>query len=78
MFASKAGADTNPDRYHNLLAHPEVEVEIGSGTYRASACPLEGDERDRIYAEQARATPGSPKYAAKTSRVVPVVELAPA
>lgn len=78
VFASKAGADTNPDWYHNLVAHPEVEVEEGTRTYSARATPLQGTERDRVYAEQARRYPGFAEYAEKTSRVIPVVELNPA
>lgn len=75
VFASKAGADTNPDWYHNLLAHPSVEVEMGNETYLATARPVEGTERDRIYAEQVRHAPGFGEYQAKTSRQIPVVEL---
>ncbi len=75
VFASKAGADTHPDWFHNLVAHPEVSVEAGTGTYRARAVPLAGAERDRVYAEQANRYPGFAEYAAKTSRVIPVVEL---
>ena len=75
VFASKGGAPTNPDWYHNLVANPSVEVEIGTTTYRATATPLGGEERDRIYAEQARRYPGFAEYQAKTNRVIPVVEL---
>ena len=52
VFASKAGAPTNPDWYHNLLAHPEVEVEFGDDRFDAVASPVTGPERDRIYAAQ--------------------------
>ena len=41
VFASKAGADTNPDWYHNLVAHPEVTVERGSETFAATARPVQ-------------------------------------
>lgn len=77
VFASKAGADTNPDWYHNLLAHPEVTVEVGTETYGATAAPVTGPDRDRIYGEQARRYPGFAEYQEKTSRVIPVVELTP-
>ncbi len=77
VFASKAGADTNPDWYHNLIAHPEVTVELGAGTYAARATPISGTERDRIYSEQAERYPGFAEYQAKTNRVIPVVELIP-
>ncbi len=75
VFASKAGADTHPDWYHNLVANPEVGVEVGADTYRATATPVTRADRDRIYAEQARRYPGFADYEAKTSRVIPVVEL---
>lgn len=75
VFASKAGADTDPDWYRNLLAHPEVSVEVGTETYEAVANPVKGEERDRIYAEQARRYSGFADYAAKTTRLIPVIEL---
>jgi deazaflavin-dependent oxidoreductase (nitroreductase family) len=50
VFATKAGAPTNPAWYHNLLAHSEVTVEVGTETYEATATPLTGEERDRLYA----------------------------
>lgn len=75
VFASKAGADDHPAWYHNLLAHPQVTVEVGTETYSATATPLEGAERDEKYAEQARRYPGFAEYEAKTDRVIPVVAL---
>ncbi len=75
VFASKAGADTDPDWYRNLVAHPEVKLEVGTETYTAQAKPVDRAERDRIYAEQARRYPGFAEYEAKTTRVIPVVEL---
>ena len=79
VFASKAGHPTHPAWYHNLLANPAVRVEVGTGsaieTYAATARPVTGDERDRIYAEQAGRYPGFAEYQEKTDRVIPVVEL---
>jgi deazaflavin-dependent oxidoreductase (nitroreductase family) len=75
VFASKGGAPTNPDWYHNLVAHPEVTVEVGTESYPATAVVLTGDERDRFYAEQARRYPGFAEYQEKTTRVIPVVAL---
>ena len=77
VFASKAGADTNPDWYWNLVAHTDVTVEVGTETYEVSARPVTGDDRDRVYSEQARRYPGFAEYEQKTSRVIPVVELIP-
>jgi len=77
VFASKAGADTNPDWYWNLVAHPDVTVEVGTETYEVSAGPVTGADRDRVYSEQAWRYPGFAEYEQKTSRVIPVVELIP-
>ena len=74
VFASKGGADTAPDWYHNLVANPAATVEVGTEKYEATAKPLAGPERDRIYAEQARRTPQFGEYQEKTKRVIPVVE----
>lgn len=78
VFASKAGADSDPDWYRNLTANPEVTVEVGTETYRARARTVTGPDRDRIYTEQATRYPGFAEYQEKTSRVIPVVELVPA
>ena len=75
VFASKAGAPTNPDWYHNVLAHPEVTIEVGIETYKATATPLTGEERDRLYAKQAELYPQFADYQRRTSRKIPVVAL---
>ena len=75
VFASKGGAPTNPDWYHNLLAHPDVEVEFRRERFSATATPVTGAERDRMYAEQASRVPAFADYARKTARVIPVVAL---
>jgi deazaflavin-dependent oxidoreductase (nitroreductase family) len=75
VFASKAGAPTNPDWYHNLKAHPEVTVEVGGDTRELEAVEVTGAERDRLFAEQARRAPGFADYQAKTTRQIPVIAL---
>ena len=75
VFASKAGADTNPDWYHNVVANPRTEVEIGTETVGVSARVAEGNERDRIWTRQKRDYPQFEEYEARTSRVIPVVVL---
>lgn len=75
VFASKAGQPTNPDWYHNLVANPGVTVEVGAETFKATARVATGEERDRIYAQQAELYPGFAEYQEKTSRVIPVVAL---
>jgi len=75
VFATKAGADTDPDWYLNLVANPAVTVEVGVETFEATATPVTGPERDRLYAEQAARYPGFSRYEAMTTRVIPVVRL---
>lgn len=77
VFASKGGAPTNPDWYHNLLAHPEVTVEIGDQTYEATAKPVTGEEHDTIYTKWAGMYPQFREYQEKTSRTIPVIDLEP-
>jgi len=76
IFASKAGAPTHPDWFHNLVADPSVVVELGTDSYAATAEVLEGAERDRVYAAQAEQYPAFAGYQASTDRVIPVVRLA--
>jgi len=75
IFASKAGAPTNPDWYHNLKANPKVRVELGSETVDATASFAGGDERDRIWNLQKERAPGFAEYEEKTTRTIPVVIL---
>ncbi len=75
IFASKAGAPTNPDWYYNLMAHPEATVEVGTETFNVTATVITGDERDRIYNEQVQRSPGFGDYEKKTTRKIPVVAL---
>jgi deazaflavin-dependent oxidoreductase (nitroreductase family) len=75
VFASYAGQPVNPAWYHNLVANPQVGLEVGADRYAAVASVVTGPKRDEIYAEQARRYPGFAEYEQKTTRVIPVVEL---
>lgn len=77
VFASKAGAATNPDWYHNLLAHPGTSVEVGAATVDVTARVAEGDERERIWSKQKTDYPGFADYESQTTRQIPVVVLSP-
>lgn len=77
VFASYAGADRHPAWYRNLLAHPDVEIEVGDDRIAVRAEPLTGAERDEKFARQAKLYPRFLEYQAKTSRVIPVVALTP-
>jgi deazaflavin-dependent oxidoreductase (nitroreductase family) len=78
VFATKAGAPTNPDWYHNVLAHPRVSAEIGTRTVEFLARVAAGEERGKIWAAQKAAYPGFADYEQKTARQIPVIILEPA
>jgi len=73
VFASKAGAPTNPDWYHNLLAHRRAAVEVRPETFEVDVEMAGREERDRPYAIQSERYPGFAEYEEKTTRVIPVV-----
>ena len=75
VFATKGGAPSHPDWYHNLAAHPEVTVEVGNETYEATAKVLTGEERSRLYARQAELYPQFGDYQKRTTRKIPVIAL---
>ncbi len=75
IFGSYAGADRHPAWYHNLVANPQVSVEVGDESFEADAVVTEGEERDRLFAAQVAAMPPFAEYEKKTSRVIPVVRL---
>jgi deazaflavin-dependent oxidoreductase (nitroreductase family) len=78
VFASKAGAPTNPDWYHNLKAHSNVQIEVGTDTVDVTASEASRAERDRLYSEQAERFPQFAEYQEKTDRVIPAIVLTPA
>ena len=75
VYASKGGAPKHPDWYLNLVAQPDVVVEVGTDRYDATATPLEGEERDREFAAQAARIPIFGEYQEKADRTIPVVAL---
>ncbi|MGC5245940.1 nitroreductase family deazaflavin-dependent oxidoreductase [Gordonia sp. DT219] len=77
VFASKAGAPTNPDWYYNLTTAGTARIEVGSDTRDVEVAEITGTDRDRIYAEQARRYPGFADYEKKTAgiRTIPVLAL---
>jgi deazaflavin-dependent oxidoreductase (nitroreductase family) len=75
VFASKGGAPTNPDWYHNLRANPNASVEVGTETILVHARVAEGDERDRLWTRQKELLPGFGAYEQRTPRQIPVIVL---
>ena len=75
VFASRAGAPKNPAWYHNLLAHPDVTIEVGTETRSVRARVAQGEERETIWRTQKERFPTFAEYETKTSRQIPVVLL---
>ena len=75
VIASKGGAPSHPDWYRNLLAHPEVTVEIGKETFKATAIVTSGKERERLWKQAIAAEPAFGDYQSKTTREIPVIKL---
>lgn len=77
VFASMAGAPTNPNWYHNLKANPNVTIEVGTDTFDAVANEATGELRDRLFSAQVERSPQFGEYQSKTDRVIPVIVLTP-
>jgi deazaflavin-dependent oxidoreductase (nitroreductase family) len=76
VFASKAGAPTNPAWYHNLIAHPDTTIEVGDETLRVRARVAEPAERDVIWERQKERVPQFAEYERTAApRKIPVVVL---
>jgi deazaflavin-dependent oxidoreductase (nitroreductase family) len=75
IIASKGGAPTSPDWYHNLVANPDVTVELPSETFEGRARVAKGDERERLWRAQADRMPNFDEYQKATTRQIPVVVL---
>jgi deazaflavin-dependent oxidoreductase (nitroreductase family) len=78
IFASKGGSPENPAWYHNLIANPHTTIEVGSDEIEVDASEAAGEERDRLFSEQAERIPQFGEYEQQTGgRVIPVVLLTP-
>jgi deazaflavin-dependent oxidoreductase (nitroreductase family) len=75
VVAANAGAPRHPDWYLNLVAHPDVTVEVGSERFAARASTAERAEREDLIARQAEIVPWLPAQQEKTSRAIPLVVL---
>jgi deazaflavin-dependent oxidoreductase (nitroreductase family) len=77
VIASNGGAPTSPDWYHNLKAHPNITIEVGTGTIDVVASEATGEERERLFRTQAERFPQLSEHEQKTERVIPVMVLTP-
>ena len=77
VFASKGGAPTNPDWYHNLIANPRGSIEVGDKTINVVAHVADDETRERLWPAWKERFPGFAEYETKTDRQIPVVVLEP-
>ena len=75
VIASNAGAPSHPAWYYNLVAHPQVIVEVGRETFDATAIVTEGAERQRLWARIVEQRPFFADHQAKVTRQIPVIAL---
>jgi deazaflavin-dependent oxidoreductase (nitroreductase family) len=75
VIASNAGAPKHPDWYYNLVAHPQVTVEVGKETYDATAFVTEGAERHQLWTRIVEQYPFFAEHQAKVTRQIPVIAL---
>jgi deazaflavin-dependent oxidoreductase (nitroreductase family) len=76
VFATKGGSPTHPEWYHNIMANPDVEIEVGTETIPVRATEVQDDdEREDLYARQVERRPGFAEYPAKANRRIPVIAL---
>jgi len=75
VMASKGGSPTNPDWYYNIVANPEVSVEVGTDQFQARATTAAEPERTRLYEKMAAVNPGFAEYQRQTTRIIPVIVL---
>ena len=78
IIASKGGAPKDPQWYRNLVADPNVEIEVGTRRIPVKAVVITGPERDELYGRQAEIMPAFADYERKTERTIPVIALEPA
>ncbi len=75
LFGSRGGDPSHPDWYHNLVANPDVTVEVGTETVPMRARVVADPERTRIYDAQVARSPMFDEYRKKTTREIPVIAL---
>jgi deazaflavin-dependent oxidoreductase (nitroreductase family) len=75
VLAGNRGAPTNPGWYHNLVAHPDVTVEIGTEKFEARAIVVDSAEAERLGRIQVQRIPSLAELQAKITRKVPAVLL---
>lgn len=77
IVASKGGIDRNPAWYHNLVASPDTEIEVGRDRIAVRARVVEGAERELAWPKLIEIHPSYEDYQGYTDRTIPVISLDP-
>ena len=77
VIASKGGSPRNPAWFHNLRAHPDTTVQLGTERRAVRARVARPDERERLWPKAVEAYGGYRGYQERTEREIPVVVLEP-
>ena len=75
VSAAAGGAPNHPDWYHNLVAHPDVTVELPGETFQGRAVVTAGEERRALGEERAKTNPNFRRNQERTSREIPLIWL---
>jgi deazaflavin-dependent oxidoreductase (nitroreductase family) len=75
IVASSGGSPTHPDWYHNLKAHPRIDVEVGTRAFTVLAEELDDPARAQLWPKLVTDAPDLAKHATKTTRRFPVFML---
>jgi deazaflavin-dependent oxidoreductase (nitroreductase family) len=75
VCAAVGGAPANPAWYYNILAEPNVRVEVGEEDFRTTAVVTSGADREAIFAERCANSPAFNQYQGMTTRVIPIIAL---
>ncbi len=75
VIASAGGTDHHPRWYRNLVAHPDVRVQVGAERFHARARTAGGPERDHLWSTMVAIWPDYECYQQRTDRPLPVVVL---
>lgn len=75
VIGSKGGAEHHPEWYRNLMAHPEVGVQVAAERFQARARIATAEERPALWKKMTGIFPNYNEYQAKTAREIPVVVL---
>jgi deazaflavin-dependent oxidoreductase (nitroreductase family) len=75
IVASKGGAPSHPDWYHNIVANPLVSVEVGTEKFHALATVAAEPRRTKLFEKMVALNPGFAEYPRKTTRTIPVIIL---